>query len=167
MIVFYMIFCLAVFVLFTVSIIYFSAGGKTRANLIICYKFLFELITIILLPFLYLLFLDGATNDCCGFSATFSPEHKVSIYILMGLSITTYFISSYRKRILPPVLEILLNSLLIIGSFLVLIIMVHIFKQINIFALIFCLPILMLFLLELRRNHRFLLSYMIETDFNT
>jgi hypothetical protein len=65
---------------------------------------------------LYLLIADfGTPNDCCSDSAIFSPGHRLSIAVVAGLSVAALFYSSRRKRLAPPLLEVIVNCLLILG----------------------------------------------------
>src|SRR6516225_10107326 len=51
----------------------------------------------------------GAVNDCCEETAFFSPSHRLSILVLIVLSLAAYFFSAHRKRLAPPGLEVLVN----------------------------------------------------------
>lgn len=71
---------------------------------------------LIIFPLLYLIGLDlPETNDCCTDSATFSPAHRVSVYVLIGAAVVSYFIARYRPALCPPLAEVLLNCGLLIG----------------------------------------------------
>jgi hypothetical protein len=69
----------------------------------------------VLVP-VWILYSDiGRYNDCCNHTALFSPAHRLSVLTLISLSVLAYFYCSWRKRMASPVLEILVNSLLIMG----------------------------------------------------
>ncbi|MFN0015739.1 MAG: DUF6688 family protein [Saprospiraceae bacterium] len=57
----------------------------------------------------------GHKNDCCGLSAVFSPDHSLGIYLLIGLCQTAYVVAMFRTKLFPPVPELLLNLLLLLG----------------------------------------------------
>ncbi|MCB1143797.1 MAG: hypothetical protein H7A24_17310 [Leptospiraceae bacterium] len=122
-------------------------------------KFFFrglEILVLIIYPGLYLLFMDwGMKNDCCDSSATFSPDHRLSIYVLIFLGEGSYFYSRYRKELSPPLIELILNCLLIIGVVLNGIIAIHLDLF---FAILGNLPIILLFLLLMIENHRKLME---------
>ena len=68
------------------------------------------------LPFLYLSVMDsGKVNDCCNNSAFFSPQHRLSAYCFIVSCLTAYFNSSYRSAVASPVVEIVNNTLLLVG----------------------------------------------------
>jgi hypothetical protein len=104
-----------------------------------------------------MLMLDGG-NDCCDNSGLFSPAHGLSIIFLVGLCLIAYFYSSYRRSLAPPIIEILINCLLIIG------IVLNVFVSIQIgewlIWLIGNVPVIMLFILMLINNHRLALASM-------
>ena len=118
------------------------------------YKSLTHVIeTIIMLFALAVLLMDlDAKNDCCGDSATFAPGHTLTITVLVLLSLGAYFYSSYRKTIAPPILEIVVNCLLIIGFLLDLVVGI---QEISSVTWIFGNgPIATYFLIMLAQNHK-------------
>ncbi|WP_103072620.1 DUF6688 domain-containing protein [Aquimarina sediminis] len=120
-----------------------------------------DIIVIIGLPFLYLSLIDTNTNDCCTDSATFSPDHKLTVYSLIILCALAYLYSTYKKTIVSPIIEILINSFLLAG------IVLNIFIAIQINDptwLLGNLPIILLFLLELIKNHKQFLAYSEHID---
>jgi hypothetical protein len=54
----------------------------------------------------------GQKNDCCGESAMFSPEHRLSPTVLIFVCLAAFFYSAYRKRLAPPLLEVIVNCFL-------------------------------------------------------
>jgi len=124
------------------------------------FMFLFRTLFIILFPLVYLLVFDKPDNNCCGDTATFASDGKLSIYILVGISIASYFIAIYKYNIFPPIIEIALNTLLIIGFILSILIHIHIFKEWDFIASVFCIPISIFFVNALRKRHKLLIEYL-------
>lgn len=144
----------------------YITSNKTTQNIFIdVFGFLYRVLFIIVFPLFYLLEVDQPINDCCSDTATFSPDHKLTIYVLIGLSVIAYFVSSYRKKIFPPILEVLLNSCQIIGLIFSLLTAIHIQEGLPFIGFVFCLPIIIAYFVELRKNHRLLLKYVEETNF--
>jgi hypothetical protein len=92
----------------------------------------------------------GQKNDCCTDSAIFSPQHRISVYIVILLCIIAFFYSRFRKSIASPILEILNNSVLVGGLILNVFISIHLEAFFFIFG---NLPIIILFLMMLLKNH--------------
>lgn len=85
-----------------------------------------SVITIVLaLPVIFLSLIDEPKNDCCSDSAVFAPGHKLSIYVLIFLCVVTHLYSFFRKTIAPPIVEILVNTILILGVILNIFIAFH------------------------------------------
>jgi hypothetical protein len=101
------------------------------------------------------------SNSCCS-PTTFSPEHRLSIVVLIGLCLLAYFYSSWRRSIAPPLVEILTNCLLLTGIALNVVVSI----QIRDWAgwLIGNVPIIMLFIQVLVKNHRLALAAMEEPE---
>lgn len=89
----------------------FLIKGKRIVNIALIR--IVEIGAFLILPYMYVS-LDNK-NDCCGDSAAFSPEHQPTIWVIVILCLIAYFYSSYRKLISTPVLEIIINSFLLIG----------------------------------------------------
>jgi hypothetical protein len=80
------------------------------------FKGLKNVIPLVMLAPIAVLFSDlGQKNDCCGESALFYPEHRLSLMVLILVCVTAFFYSVYRKRLAPPLLEVIVNCFLIIG----------------------------------------------------
>ncbi len=105
---------------------------------------------IIAYPLVYFFLIDGTKNDCCQESATFSPEHRLTIYILILISIGAYLYSSLKKGIASPVMEVLVNAVLLGGIILNVFICIQIHP---LFAMVGNLPIIILFSFQLVKNH--------------
>ena len=73
--------------LFTlIEFIHFLVKKKRLFNVIL--KPLIELGTLVILPATYLFGFDETLNNCCTESATFSFEHKLTIYVLIGVCLS-------------------------------------------------------------------------------
>lgn len=85
-----------------------------------------EVFTMIILPLMYADF--TAENDCCSDAlgtATFSPEHHLTVKVLLLLCLASYFFCSYRKKITTPLIEVLLNCFLVIGIIFSIFVSIH------------------------------------------
>lgn len=123
------------------------SGKRILAGVI---KFVIELFSIVTSPLIYLSLLDPAINDCCTESATFSPEHKLTIYFLIALFVAMYFISSYLHKMQSPIVETFINVCLVGGVIFNIFIGIHVE---GFFFLLGNLPIIILFLFQLHDNH--------------
>lgn len=110
----------------------------------------------VLLPILYAQILDESTNNCCTDSAAFAPGHKLTVYTLITICVLFYFYSSLKAKIASPILEVLTNTMLLIGLIFNIIIAIHIEQPI---WLIGNLPIGLLFAFELINNHQRFLAF--------
>lgn len=130
---------------------------KTRQNIFI----VVELWTVVLVPIFFLFMSDiGQKNDCCTDSALFSPEHRIGIYTLIILYTISYIISIFRKSILPPIIELFINSFLILGIIINVILCIHINKEdLGVFFWAFGnIPIILLLFIKLNENQKLLRS---------
>ena len=113
-----------------------------------------EICALVILPWIYVS-LDRQ-NNCCGESAAFSPQHQFTILVLVIVCLVAYFYSSYRIALSSPVLEIVINSLLLI------MIVLNIFIAIQTDSLFYAsvgnLPIILLAILALVKNQRMFLE---------
>jgi hypothetical protein len=151
------VFALPTLLIFIDFLKYLITGTRLYNQMLIG---ILDVIVVIALPILYLIIIDENKNDCCTDSATFSPAHKLTIYILIAICSLTYFYSGYKKTIKSPILEVLTNSILLLG------IMFNIFIAIQIKIPIWLLgnlPIGLLFTLQLAENQKRFL----ESDFNS
>ena len=120
-----------------------------------------EVGSLIILPLMYGGF--GAKNSCCGDSTVFSPNHQLTIGIIIILCLTAYFYSSYRTKISTPIIEIVINSLLFIGITLNIFIAIH--TNETWLAIGGNMPIILLAILVLVKNQRIFIEYSQETEF--
>lgn len=114
-----------------------------------------EALSVLVLPIMFLGTFDmDLKNDCCNESAFFSPAQRIVMYALILSCMIAYVISSVRRRILPPLPEVLLNMMLIVGIVLNGVMVIH---QDEGFA-VFNAAIILLYLMVLVRNHRLFLA---------
>jgi hypothetical protein len=120
----------------------------------------FSLWVVIITPLFFLLFEDtGRQNDCCSSSAFFSPEHRTSMYVLISLCMAAYVFSVFRNRLRPPLVELVINVLLVTGLVMNVAIGIHVHPDGgSLVWLIGNVPIMMLFLIQIQENMRFILS---------
>ena len=107
-----------------------------------------DTLIIVGLPFLYLLALDENANDCCSESATFSPDHKLTIYVLVAISVLACLYSIFKTKILSPVFEVFINAILLMGF----VLNIFVGIQVEALAVIGNLPISMVFIFQLIKN---------------
>ena len=107
-----------------------------------------------MLPYLYASI--DPKNDCCGDSAAFSPDHQLTILVFVVMCLGAYFYSSYRKKLSTPVIEIILNCLLVFGIVFNIVIALQT-NQLSL-ALGGNLPIILLTILVLVKNQRLFLE---------
>ncbi|WP_051313110.1 DUF6688 domain-containing protein [Sporocytophaga myxococcoides] len=137
----------------------FLSKGDLDLGLVKVLDFVF----IVIYPLFYFFLIDETKNDCCQESATFSPEHKLTIYIFILISIGAYFYSALKKRIASPVVEVLINSMLLGG------IILNVFIGIQIHPLLAMLgniPIIILFTFQLVKNHKIFLKTNKNRDYS-
>jgi len=79
--------------LLTIDFLNFLVSGRRLYHK--AFTWVLEVTGMLGLPLLYLWMLDESKNNCCSDSATFSPDHKLTIYVLVAISIIAYFYSSF------------------------------------------------------------------------
>ncbi|HVU53740.1 MAG TPA: DUF6688 family protein [Puia sp.] len=95
----------------------------------------------------------AATNNCCGGGWNFlSPFHRLSVYVVLGLGMAAYFYCAHRKRLASPVVEIIVNCLLLAGVVLYVVFSIHMGE--TWLWLLGPLPAILLFVMMLMQNHR-------------
>src|SRR4051794_21113691 len=75
-----------------------------------------EFCSMIVLPFIFCTY--ASEYDCCHDeveTALFSPDHSLSIYVVIIVCIITYYYASYRKQLTTPIIEVLINILLLLA----------------------------------------------------
>jgi hypothetical protein len=116
-----------------------------------------EIWTVVIAPWIFLSVFDlSEKNDCCSGSAVFSPEHRVGIYTTIILCVAAYFYSSFRQRPASPVIELLTNAALVLGVVLNVLLIIQVGLSEVLLWLPGNLPILLLFLLQMKKNQQLL-----------
>jgi hypothetical protein len=116
---------------------------------------------IILLFVLVTLAIDlGSVNDCCGDSALFSPQHRLTADVLILLSVAAYLYSTLRRRLGPPLLELAANCLMLVA--LPLNVFVGIQNDFSFGWWLGHVPLELLFIMALVENHWLALNAMEE-----
>lgn len=122
-----------------------------------------ELITVGLIPALFLITSDiPFGNECCGDSAVFSPGNRPGIYLLIIFYTVAYYIASWQQQVLPPVKEMLLNVMLVMGVIINLLLCIHLYNtELGLFlCLMGNVPILLLLILRLAIRQILLREYL-------
>lgn len=124
-----------------------------------------EAVGMIWLPFLYAGF--GSENKCCvddeTDTAAFSPDHQLTIVVILLLALTGYFYSSYRNKLATPLVEALVNVLVLMGLALNTVVGFHTDEKV--YALIGNVPVLFLFILVLAKNQRLFLAHATKQEY--
>ena len=118
-----------------------------------------EVWTVLIAPALFLDRYDiGQKNDCCSDSALFAPGNSAGIYVIIVLCTAAYFYASLRERLSTPLVELLLNALLITGLCLNVLLVMHIHPQEfgGFFWSLGNVPIIMLFIMVMQKNKQLL-----------
>lgn len=111
-----------------------------------------EVLSVVCLPVFFLMMDFGQQNDCCNESAYFSPEHRLSAYVVIALCMVAYFYCTWRKWLAPPLIEVLVNCLLIIGIAFNALMIAH--DPLPFTWLSGNVPVILLFTMRLAYNHR-------------
>ncbi|WP_207426646.1 DUF6688 family protein [Pedobacter sp. SYSU D00535] len=136
-------------ILLLVEFLYFTISGEQVLS-----RQLFnavELWNVVLLPLLFLTVGDETKNDCCSDSAFFSPEHRLSMLSLIVLCWAAFLYSRWRSLLAPPLLEVAVNCLLLIGIGLNILMMIHHSDEL---LHLFHLPVIVHFIYALVQNQR-------------
>lgn len=133
---------------------YISTGRRklSRGLLVVI-----EIISLLICPLLFLFISDhGEKNDCCNDNVFFSPNHRITIYLLIALCVVAYTFSSFRKNLASPILEVIINCFLIIGVILNILVAIQV-KEVFLWFL-GNVSIAALFLSQLYKNHQLILT---------
>jgi len=148
-----------IFVCFPFFIALIDFGGflfKGKRVIHIIFATLAEIGAFIILPYLYLA-VEGSSNDCCSDSAAFSPEHRLTMIVIIILCVAAYFYSRFRTKIATPVVEILVNCLVVTGIILNIFIAIH--TGSSFLAFFGNGPIILFSILVLVQNQKMLIQY--------
>ena len=66
-------------------------------------------VLVLILPVLMMIPDGTGRNDCCSESAFFAPDHALSVRVLAIVCTAAFVYSTYRKRLAPPLIEVLVN----------------------------------------------------------
>lgn len=110
---------------------------------------------IIFLPCLGIYFFEPKDNTCCHGDAAFSPDHRLSLYSLIVLCMATYFYARVKPHVVNPIVELICNTILLIGIVLNFVIII----QLNLFTIFWNGPIIVLFALQIIENRQPILAY--------
>ncbi|WP_324028187.1 hypothetical protein QSV08_09730 [Maribacter sp. BPC-D8] len=154
-------------ILLSIDFIRFLITGKRIFNTTI--NGIIAFISIVVLPFIFISTFDMMPNDCCTDSAVFSPDHRVTIYLIIVLCISTYYVSRFNKTITSPIIETLINAVLLGG----IVFNAFIFVQVgessgidgNLLGLIGNAPIMVLFIFQLIENQKKVKEYSADYDY--
>jgi hypothetical protein len=122
-----------------------------------------ELGSLFILPFMYAGF--GKENRCCADEVdtpAFSPEHQLSIAVIILLSLGSYLYSRFRTRIATPVVEAFINISLLIGIILGFFLFFH--ANEIFFAIFGSLPVVLLGILMLIKNQLLFIEQSAENN---
>lgn len=146
-----LILMLVVLALGSIEFLYFLVTSKR-------FSFRFIDIPIILItPYLYLMAVDLDYNDCCSESATFSPEHKTSIIVLIAFNQLAVIVSVLKEKTLSPIIEVIINCILLLGLGFNVVLIFHIE---SIYFWVGILQIMIVIFFQLYSNHlRFVKDY--------
>src|SRR4030095_15703272 len=151
------VFTLSAIWIFVEAINYFVTGKFFSAALFR----MSEIIYIVGLPLMFLMDEMGKKNDCCSDTAYFSPQHRLSITLLILACIFFYFFASYRNIRSTPMFELIATLFLIIGLAINVIMIIHSSKMNSPYKLldsqllvVLQLPIVILELFALVRKHQ-------------
>lgn len=131
------------------------------------YKFLrvgYDVLWIIIFPAIYLSL--STQNNCCGGdafgSAAFSPAHRLSIICVIIPCILAYAYCNYRSSLAPPLPELIVNVMLVLGLALNVVLCFH--TNDWVLTILGPIPIIVLFLMVLKKNHALFLGNLAGDD---
>ncbi len=118
--------------------------------------------TVAIVPILFLWSESTQKVDCCFGGAAFAPAHRLSVFVVVFACLGAYFYSATRSKTAPPVMELFINSVLLIGLFLNVIVCFHLDKkEFGRFQwLLGNLPIVLLFTMQLIQNQKMLIAHL-------
>lgn len=149
--------------LVVLDFMYYCINGKRLFSPVLSRTI--EILVVLGFPIFYLATFDfQQDNDCCSDSAVFSPEHRLTIYVWIALSMAAFFYTAFRKQLAPPLLEVVVNCLLLVGSVLNIVIVFH--GELFPLTLLGHVPIGLLFLLLLSENQKAVLRQTQEDYFS-
>lgn len=115
-----------------------------------------EVFFLVFFPTVYLLVIDAPKNNCCGDTAVFSPDHKLTIYAIIVLTWVSYYMAGRPNRDRGPLAIAIAHCFLMIGILFNFVLYPH-FDEPEMW-LLFNLPIVILLTQRLIESHRLLLK---------
>jgi len=94
------------------ELMYYLTYGKSELPPVLIKRI--EIVYIGIVPAIFLS-TNETYNNCCSESAFFSPDHSLTIYFMIWMCIISYFYCSWRINTAPPLLELIINCLLLIS----------------------------------------------------
>ena len=141
-------FALLIPILCLLNLIWVTSLGKNFMSDLKTYAL--EIWVVVIVPSIFLF--NQEANDCCTDSSAFSPDHILSVWILYILCMVVFLCSRKRKVIAPPLTELLINLVLLIGV----IFNFFLIYQEAAYGLLGTIPIILLFLTRLVESHNLL-----------
>ncbi len=90
------------------------AVGKRALPFVL--NLLLDLFVVGFLPIFYIYFTgDWAAKEVCCDDHLFGIQHRITMYVWIGLCMLAYFFSVFRKQMAPPIIEVLANCFLLVG----------------------------------------------------
>ena len=99
--------------LLTIDFLWFLFKGNRLYNGVV--NIILSVLGMFVVPIVYLAFFDPNKNDCCYDTAAFSPDHKLTVYVMIGLVMACYFYSFFKSHRAGPLVEAVTSSLLLFG----------------------------------------------------
>jgi hypothetical protein len=92
----------------------FAYAAKQVTRLLFGQEIILDFLVMIAYPFLFYL-IDPGINDCCGDSAAFAPEHRLTVWVFVVTTVVCFFLAKYLDRNWPPLLYVIINGMLLLG----------------------------------------------------
>lgn len=146
-------------IILATDLIGFITQGKRIVHIVLIR--IVEIISLIILPYMYVA--NNTTNDCCGDSTAFSPQHQPTILAIVVLCLIAYFYASYRKRMASPIVEVFISCLLLVG--IILNIFIAIQTKSSFYAICGNVPIIILAILMLTKNQQLFYDFVQQDVF--
>ena len=146
----------------TVDFVYYLVKGE---RLLPSLGRVMEFVAVFGLTSFYLAMADfGLDNDCCSESATFSPEHRATIYCWIVLGWIGYLLAIFQRQLAAPLLEVVLQCVLLIS------IVLNIFVGYQVMAYLWAignLPIVITFVIALMEKQKRVMAMAQSDGFDT
>lgn len=138
-------------------------AGSRSGVLFLC-EILMGLLYIVVLPCLFLLTRE-TDNSCCTESAFLSPQHSLTLHVLIFICILSYLYSSWRIEAAPPIIELVINCFLVMAIPLNIFIGLHHKAEFAAFyQILIHFPITLLYLIVIIKNQSLFLSITVQPE---